>query len=323
MNETNLKKATIPTRRAFSERMVEYACVNTDFAVMEADIGGSTYTNLFGRAHPERYFNMGIAEGNMVSAASGMAADGRPVVVSSYGVFLTMRAVESVRTFICYPNLNVKFLSSHGGLTAAIDGVTHQATEDIAFMTTLPNMKVLVPADTAAARQALDLALETPGPVFVRLMRDPLFDIYDASTQFHVGGSHLLREGRDITIVSYGDIVFQALQAAEVLAAEGIGAEVIDMYSVKPFDAARLAASLAKTGALLVAENHQTRNGLGYELAAWCLKNNPVPFANLGLDDTFAESGDYQKLLGKYGFSADWIVRAAKEIIGRKEGRAC
>ena len=323
MSETNLKKATMPTRRAFSERMVEYADINTEFAVMEADIGGSTYTNLFGRAHPKRYFNMGIAEGNMVSAAAGMAADGRPVVASSYGVFLTMRAVESVRTFICYPNLNVKFLSSHGGITAAIDGVTHQATEDIAFMTTLPNMKVLVPADTASARAALDLAIDTPGPVFVRLMRDPLFDLYDADTEFRIGGSHLLREGRDITIVSYGDIVFQALQAAEVLAAEGISAEVIDMYSVKPFDADRLTASLARTGALLVAENHQARNGLGYELAAWCLKNNPVPFANLGLQDTFAESGNYFKLLGKYGISADWIVRTGKDLIKKKEARAC
>ena len=323
MSETNLKKATMPTRRAFSERMVEYADINKEFAVMEADIGGSTYTNLFGRAHPKRYFNMGIAEGNMVSAAAGMAADGRPVVASSYGVFLTMRAVESVRTFICYPNLNVKFLSSHGGITAAIDGVTHQATEDIAFMTTLPNMKVLVPADTASARAALDLAIDTPGPVFVRLMRDPLFDLYDADTEFRIGGSHLLREGRDITIVSYGDIVFQALQAAEVLAAEGISAEVIDMYSVKPFDADRLTASLARTGALLVAENHQARNGLGYELAAWCLKNNPVPFANLGLQDTFAESGNYFKLLGKYGISADWIVRTGKDLIKKKEARAC
>ena len=323
MSDTNLKKATMPTRRAFSERMVEYADINTEFAVMEADIGGSTYTNLFGRAHPKRYFNMGIAEGNMVSAAAGMAADGRPVVASSYGVFLTMRAVESVRTFICYPNLNVKFLSSHGGLTAAIDGVTHQATEDIAFMTTLPNMKVLVPADTTTARAALDLAIETPGPVFVRLMRDPLFDLYDADTEFRIGGSHLLREGRDITIVSYGDIVFQALQAAEVLAGEGISAEVIDMYSVKPFDADRLTASLARTGALLVAENHQARNGLGYELAAWCLKNNPVPFANLGLQDTFAESGNYFKLLGKYGISADWIVRTGKDLIKKKEARAC
>lgn len=323
MTATPLKKANMPTRRAFSERMVEYASVNTEFAVLEADIGGSTYTNLFGCAHPTRYFNMGIAEGNMVSAAAGMAADGRPVVVSSYGVFLTMRAVESVRTFVCYPNLNVKFLSSHGGLTAAIDGVTHQATEDIAYMTSLPNMKVLVPADTVAARKTLDLAIETSGPVFVRLMRDPLFDIYDNETSFAIGGSHLLREGNDITIVSYGDIVFQALQAAEVLAAEGISAEVIDMYSVKPFDAGRLAASLAKTGALLVAENHQARNGLGYELATWCLKNKPVPFANLGLKDTFAESGEYGKLLDKYGFSADWIVRTTKELIIKKEGWAC
>lgn len=320
MSAPTMKKAAIPTRRAFSERMVELASQNKDFVVFEADIGGSTYTNLFGKAWPERYFNMGIAEGNMVSAAAGMAADGRTVVASSYGVFLTMRAVESIRTFVCYPNLNVKFLSSHGGVTAAIDGVTHQATEDIAYMTTLPNMKVLVPADTESARQALDLAIKTPGPVFVRLMRDPLFDIYDASASFGMGGSHLLREGSDLTIVSYGDIVFQALEAAEELAQEGIRAEVLDMYSVKPFDQEALRASAAKTWAVLVAENHQRRNGLGYEISNYLLREHPVAFDNLGLEDTFAESGNYHKILDKYGFSKSCIVAKARALVARKKG---
>lgn len=318
MSQYNLTEAKVPTRRAFSEAMVEYANENKEFTVFEADIGGSTYTNLFHAAHPLRYFQMGIAEGNMVSAASGMAADGRTVVCSSYGVFLTMRALESVRTFICYPNLNVKFLSSHGGFTAAIDGVTHQATEDIANMTTLPNMKVLVPADTAAAEAMPQTALEAPGPVFVRLMRDPLFDIYPAGEKFAVGGSKLVREGSDVTIVAYGDILFQALEAADKLAEKQISAEVLDFYSVKPFDEAALHASLDKTGCLVVAENHQKRNGLGYELSNHLLKKRPVPFENLGLEDTFAESGDYYKLLEKYGLSAGHIAAAAEKVQAAK-----
>ena len=320
MNIETIGKAQVPTRRAFSDRMVEYGDIDKEFVVFEADIGGSTYTCHYGARFPERYFNMGIAEGNMVSAAAGMAADGRTVVASSYGVFITMRALESVRTFICYPNLNVKFLSSHGGITAAIDGVTHQASEDIANMTTLPNMKVLVPADTTASRKIFDQAIQTPGPVFVRLMRDPLFDIYDDNDGFEPGGSHLVREGEDITIVSYGDILFQALEAARELAAQGIQAEIIDMYSVKPFDRETLKDSISKTGALLVAENHQQRNGLGYELSNFCLKHHPVPFDNLGLRDTFAESGNYYKLLEKYGISANWIVKTAKDLIERKRG---
>ncbi|MDC0335923.1 hypothetical protein OAN24_03375 [Pseudodesulfovibrio sp.] len=315
-----LNKATKPTRQAFSESMVEYGNINKDFAVFEADIGGSTFTNKFNAAHPDRYFQMGIAEGNMVTAASGMAADGRPVLCSSYGVFLTMRALESVRTFCCYPNLNVKFLSSHGGVTAAIDGVTHQATEDLGNITTLPNMKALVPADTASAKAMPQLAFETPGPVFVRLMRDPLFDIYSDDETFEIGGSKCVKEGTDVTIVSYGDILFQAIEAAEALAEKGISAEVLDFYSVKPWDEKALLASLDKTGCLVVAENHQKRNGLAYDISNFLLKNRPVPFDNLGLCDTFAESGDYYKVLEKYGMSASHIIQSCESVIAKKEG---
>jgi len=314
-----MKKADMATRKAFSQRMVEYGAIDKDFVVFEADIGYSTYSYLFGDRYPDRYFNMGIAESNTMGAAAGMAADGRTVVACSYGVFITMRAVETVRTFICYPNLNVKFLSSHGGITAAIDGVTHQATEDIAFMTTLPNMKVLIPTDTIAARKCFDLAMKTPGPVFIRLMRDPLFNLYNSSEEFILGGSKIVKTGHAITIVSYGDIIFQALKSREMLKKDGISAEIIDMYSIKPFDAKTLLNSISKTGALLVVENHQKRNGLGYELSNFCLKNHPVFFDNMGLDDTFAESGAYESVIEKYGISANHITKKAKEIIEKKK----
>jgi transketolase len=166
--------ATKPTRQSFSERMVEYGESDREFVVFESDIGYSTFSYLFGEKYPERYFNLGIAEIGTMSTAAGMASGGRTAIVSGYGVFLTMRAVEAVRSFICYPGLNVKILSSHGGLTAAIDGTTHQATEDIAYMTTLPNMKVLVPCDEISAARLFDTAMQTPGPVFTRLMRDSL-----------------------------------------------------------------------------------------------------------------------------------------------------
>lgn len=229
-----------------------------------------------------------------------------------------MRAVEAIRTFICYPNLNVKFLSSHGGITAAIDGVTHQATEDIGIMTTLPNMKVVMPADTVATRESFDVAMKTKGPVFVRLMRDPLFDIYGEEEEFALGGSKVLTKGTGATVATYGDIVFQALEAAEELEEEHISLEVLDMYSIKPFDEHTLLKSITKTGALVVVENHQRRNGLGYELSNFCLKNKPVPFENLGLNDTFAESGNYYKMIEKYGISKNHIIRAVKDVLKKK-----
>lgn len=313
-----LQKAKVPTRRAFSDRMLAYGEKDKDFVVFESDIGYSTYSYLFGDAYPERYFNMGIAESNTVASAAGFAMEGRSVIVCGYGVFITMRAVEAIRSFICYPKLNVKFLSSHGGLTAAIDGATHQATEDIAFMTTLPNMKVVCPSDPVSAAGMLDLALETPGPFFTRLMRDPLFELYKPDERFPLGGSKLLRKGKDLTIVSYGDIVFQALEAADRLAAAGIEAEVIDAYSIKPWDVEGITASVKKTGALLVVENHQARNGLGYDMGIHYLKNMPLPFDNLGIPDTFGESGDYLKVIDKYGISVNHIVPAAEKLVAKK-----
>jgi len=314
-----LSPAKIPTRRAIADRMLESAAQRGDFVVFESDIGYSTYSYLFGDSYPERYFNMGIAELGTMAAAAGMAAAGRPAIVCGYGVFLTMRALEAVRSFICYPHLNVKIFSSHGGVTAAIDGVTHQATEDIAFMGTIPGMVVLVPSDSTAARAAFDVAINTEGPVFVRLMRDPLQELYPDGTEFHVGGCHLVRSGTDLTIATYGDMLFQALEAATTLADVGISVEIIDFYSIKPWDQPALAGSLAKTGALLVAENHQQKNGLGYEMAAWCMRNrHNVPFAQIGLSDTFAESGSYPLTLKKFDMDANAIVSSCKALLAQK-----
>ncbi len=307
-----------PTRWYYSQRMIEYAKEEKEFAVFESDLGKSTYALEFGKHYPDRYFNLGIAEMATLSAAAGMASTGRNVVATGYGVFLTMRALEVIRSFICYGNFNVKFLSSHGGLTPAIDGATHQSTEDIAFMNTLPNMKILSPCDPVSAAAAFDLSMATPGPVFTRLMRAEFFSLYNKDEKFVIGGSKVLREGSDVTIVAHGDTVFEALEASEELAKQGIKAEVIDMYSIKPFDAETLYKSIKKTGALIVVEDHQKRNGLGYELGIFSLKNCPVAFDILGLDDTFGESGDYYQLIDKFGFSAKHIVARAVEMVKSK-----
>ena len=314
----NFAAAKAPTRRVFAERMTQRAEDEKDFVVFESDLAKSTYSFLFKDKYPERYFNMGIAEIGTVASAAGMAAEGRNVIVCGYGVFITMRALEAIRSFICYPHLNVKFLSSHGGLTAAIDGVTHQSTEDIAFMTTLPQMKVLVPADSAAASAAFDIALATPGPVFTRLMRDPMQELYGPNETFKLGGSKVVRKGKDVTLATYGDMVFQSLLAADELAKQGIDAEVIDFYSLKPWDQATLGDSLKKTGALVVAENHQKRNGFGYEAAVWALQNAPVPTELIGLEDTFAESGAYLKTLDKFGLSGASIAEKTARLVARK-----
>jgi len=314
-----LTKASQPTRRHFSERMVERGATDHGFVVFESDIGHSTFSYLFGEKYPERYFNMGIAEMATVSAAAGLAAEGRTAFVCGYGVFLTMRAVEAVRSFVCYPRLDVKFLSSHGGLTPAVDGVTHQATEDIAFMTTLPGMRVLAPCDRVSARAAFDTALETPGPVFTRLMRDALWDLYPEGERFPLGGSKTVHAGGDLTIATYGDMVIQSVRAAETLAGRGISAEVLDLYCLKPLDADAVLASAGRTGALLVVENHQRRNGLGYELAARLAhRGAPMPaFDQLGLDDRFGESGDYERVIDKYGMSARAIATTGEALVRR------
>ena len=313
-----LNPTATPTRKAFSMQMAERG-EGSDFAVFESDIGYSTYSYLFGDKYPDRYYNFGIAEVSTMAAAAGMATSGRNVIVCGYGVFLTMRALEMVRSFVCYPNLNVKILSSHGGVTAAIDGVTHQATEDIAFMTTLPNMKVLCPCDPVSAMRAFDLAIETPGPVFVRLMRDPLYDLYRPDESFRLGGSHVVREGKHITIAAYGDLVFQSLTAADTLAREGIEAEVIDIYSVKPLDFPGILASARKTGALLVAENHQSRNGAGTFVGDYLARNDlRLSYDHIGLEDTFAESGDYQGVIDAYGLGDANIAAVARGLCGRK-----
>ncbi len=310
-----MKKAL--TREAYGQELVKLGGENSDIVVLEADISTSTKTCYFAKKYPRRFFNFGVAEQNETAAAAGMAASGFIPFVSTYAVFASMRACEQIRTFICYPNLNVKIAVSHGGLTASTDGVTHQGTEDIAIMRAMPNMTVIAPTDYFMARAAVRAAAKHIGPVYLRFTRDPLPILYDDSIDFTIGRSINLKKGRNVTIISTGDMASQALKAANMLTAEGIDAAVIDMPTIKPIDHEAVMKAASETAGIVTVENHQIIGGLGSAVAEVISENCPVPMKRLGLRDTFGESGEYELLLEKYGFSSTHIAQACKEVMKR------
>jgi transketolase len=299
--------------------MAEYGENHRDFAVFETDISASTYLR-FRKQFPDRYFNMGLAEANAVGAAAGMAASGRQPWSALTGI--PFHAGIGKR---CAPSSAIEFGRETLRLSRrkyrGVDGVTHQATEDIAIMSTLPNMKVIVPADPVSCSGLFASMMSSSGPVYARLMRDPLYDIYEQGEEFPMGGSKVLREGRDITIVAYGDMVSQVLLACDELENLGIKPEVIDAYSIKPLDLAGILGSVEKTGACLVVENHQRRNGLGYELSSHLVESDGIVFDIMALEDTFGETGAYEKLLKKFGLSAGDVAAKAGEMMNRKMKR--
>lgn len=310
----------IATRDAYGEALCELGEKDESIVVFEADIGKSTRTNLFGKRFPERYFNTGVAEQNEMAMAAGAAMCGKISFVSTYAVFASMRACEQVRTFIAYPRLNVKICPSHGGITPANDGVTHQATEDLGIMRTIPGMTVLMPADANATRKLVFAAAQWAGPVYLRLTRDAVPVIYDAEANFAIGKGVLLREGRDVTIIALGDMLSKALEAANVLATQGIRAEAIDMHTIKPLDGAIILDSVRKTGAVVTVEDHQVECGLGGAVSEFLGENHPAPIHRIGLRNTFAESGEYELLLKKYAMSVEHIVSACRKVMTMKDG---
>ncbi len=304
-----------PTRDAYGEALLELGEEFPELVVFEADISKSTRTNRFARQFPERFFQFGISEANMMAAAGGMATTGKIPFVSTYAIFASMRACEQVRTMIAYPRLNVKIAVSHGGLTPGNDGVTHQGTEDLGVMRTIPNMTIIMPADFYSAKKLVREALTYTGPVYLRFTRDAVPIIYDEHEIFEIGKGKLLREGGDISICAIGDMVYVALAAAEMLAKKGIQAEVMDMHTLKPLDEALVLSSAVKTGHMLTVEDHQISNGLGSAIAGLLGEQQPCPMKRIGLQDTFAESGRYDLLLKKYQMDAESIVIAAERML--------
>lgn len=304
------------TRAAFGETLIKLVDEGMDIMAVDADLCGSTTTAKFGAAYPDRLFDVGIAEQNMIGVASGLALTGRTVFTGSFAVFGTGRCWEQIRNTVCDSGLNVKICPTHAGITVGADGATHQALEDIALMRVLPGMRVLVPADYASAAAAIRLAAVTPGPFYVRLGREPLPEVYDEGFTCDVAFANVLREGSDISIMACGVEVAQALAAADALAAEGISAEVVDVMSVKPLDEETIIASAAKTGRVLTIEEHSIYGGMGSAVAELLGEKHPVPVTRLGLT-TFGQSGDAAELLAYYGLDAAGIAARVREVLGK------
>lgn len=310
-----MTEQTIATRDAFGDALVDMGERYPNLFVIDCDIGKSMKTGAFAQKFPDRHINVGIAEQNAAGIAAGLAAQGKLPVISTYAVFGSMRMLEQVRTSICYPNLHVILACSHGGLTPANDGVTHQAIEDMGIYRTIPNMTVAMPADYYAARALMEQAAKASGPVYIRLTRDPIPVLYNENESFTLGQGKILREGKDVSLLAVGDMVCQALKAAEMLAEKGIDARVADIHTVKPIDRALVEDSLRKTGRIVCVEDHSHFNGLGSAVCEIAAELGKGRVTRLGLKDTFAESGPYDKLLEKYGIDADHIAGAALQIL--------
>lgn len=304
------------TRAAFGETLIKLVDEGMDIMAVDADLCGSTTTAKFGAAYPDRLFDVGIAEQNMIGVASGLALTGRTVFTGSFAVFGTGRCWEQIRNTVCDSGLNVKICPTHAGITVGADGATHQALEDIALMRVLPGMRVLVPADYASAVAAIRLAAATPGPFYVRLGREPLPEVYDEGFACDVAFANVLREGSGISIMACGVEVAQALAAADALAAEGISVEVVDVMSVKPLDEETIIASAAKTGRVLTVEEHSIYGGMGSAVAELLSEKHPVPVTRLGMT-TFGQSGDAAELLAYYGLDAAGIAARVREVLGK------
>ena len=307
------------TRIAFGKEIIRCAEKNTDFVVFNADTKACGLEE-FAKYYPEREFTFGIAEQNLMSAAAGMAACGNKVIVSTFAVFATMRACEQVRTFICYPKLNVTIAGTHTGLQVGGDGATHAALEDVAIMRAMPNMTVVQPADETAAREIARKAVEFEGPLYIRLHRNPSETIYDpADYRFRFGKAHtVLSYGNDLSIISSGILLKKTLKAASILHERGINARIIDMATIKPLDTESVLQAAAQTGAVMTVEDHSIIGGLGSAVAETLAQNDPVPMKIIGVRDRFGESGDPELLYRDNGMDVDSIVLEAEALVERK-----
>ena len=307
----------VATRQSYGEALVELGAEHDDFVVFDADLAAATQTGKFKAAYPDRFFDAGIAESNMMGLAAGVATTGRVAFASTFAMFAAGRAFEQVRNSIGYPHLNVKIGATHAGISVGEDGATHQCNEDIALMRTIPGMTVIVPADDVEAKAAVRSAYETDGPVYMRFGRlaVPVFNDPD-TYEFHLGKGVVLREGTDVTIVATGLMVAEALAAADELAAKGVSAEVINIHTIKPLDEELVRASAAKTGHVVTAEEHSVIGGLGDAVLA-ALAESPVPLRKLGVNDVFGESGPAVDLLHKYGLDAAGVVAAVEGLLAK------
>ncbi len=299
------------TRDAFGEALLALGERFPDVVVVDGDVGNSTRTEAFAKAFPDRAFNVGIAEANMVSVAGGLASCGKTPVVASFAAFLLCNAYDQIRMSVTFPNHNVKLVGSHSGISIGEDGPSQMGIEDVALACSLPGMTVIVPSDETSTAKATEAMLELDGPVYLRLGRPAVPRIYEDDSEFIVGRANQLRDGDDLTIIANGLMVAIALDAAAELADSGVSARVLDMHTVKPIDEPAVAAAARETQAIVVAEEHSANGGLGSAVAVAVSKSTPAPIAYVNTGDCYAESGDADGLLEKYGLTAERIVEAA------------
>lgn len=306
------------TRDAYGEILKELGAENKDIVVLDADLSSSTKTKVFAEAFPDRFFNTGIAEANMIGVAAGLASCGKIPFASTFAVFGAGRAYEQIRNSVCYPKLNVKVAVTHSGLTVGEDGATHQMLEDITLMRALPNMTVTVPADANETKAIVRWAVGYKGPVYIRMGRAKCDDIIPENYKFVPGKSIELCPGTDVTIIACGIMTSKAVSAAKELEKQGIQARVINMSSIKPIDEEAIVKAAKETGAILTCEEHTVNGGLGGAVAEVLAKNYPVIMSMIGTNDTFGESGTADSLLKKYGLTVDHIIEEAKKLLKRK-----
>jgi len=307
-----------PTRDGYGQGLLELGKSNPQVVVLDADLAKSTRSDWFMKEYPDRFFDIGIAEQDMLGTAAGLALAGKIPFVTTYGVFVAGRAWDQIRTTIAYGELNVKIAGAHGGISVGADGATHQALEEFALMRVLPGMTLVAPCDAIQAKKATVAAAGMQGPCYLRFTREatPVFTKDDEP--FQIGKSIILKEGSDLTIIACGPILYEALQAHNLLNKLGISARVINMHTIKPLDEAALLKAAEETGAIITAEEHQILGGLGGAIAEFLVQNNPVPVEMIGINDTFGESGPPNELAEKYGLTAKHIVQAAQKVLKRK-----
>ena len=310
----NLEKK-IATRDGFGEEIVALGRENRNILVVDADIGKSCKTGAFRKELPEQYLNVGIAEQNCAGVAAGLATCGKIPFVVTYAAFGSMRMVEMIRQEICYPHLNVKIACSHGGVTPANDGASHQAIEDMGILRTIPNMTVIMPADYSSAKKLVRAAAEFDGPVYLRFTRDAIPVIYDEDDSFVIGKAKRLRDGKDVAIIANGDTVRLALQAAEELAAQGVEARVLDMHTIKPLDTEAVMDCIENIGRIVTVEDHNILNGLGSAVCELAAEAGKGKVKRLGIQDQFGMSAPYERLLAMNGVTVENIVDSAKALL--------
>lgn len=307
-----------PTRDGYGEALLILGEENPEVVVLDADLARSTRSDWFWNKYPERFFDIGIAEQDMLGTAAGLALGGKIPFATTYGVFIAGRAWEQIRNTICYPNLNVKIAGAHGGISVGPDGATHQALEEVALMRVLPNMRMIIPCDAIEARKATLAAAETYGPVYLRFARSATPIITKEEDIWQMGKAYQLRAGGDVTIIGYGPILYEALQAADELEKAGIACRVINMHTVKPLDEDAIIKAARETGAIVSVEEHQLLGGCGSAIAQVVVRNEPVPMEMVAVMDTFGESGQPDELADKYGLTKADIINAVKKVLRRK-----